>query len=75
MNENASPQLKTYLYCIIMYYITKLLWITKALMREGRIIRIYCLLNRSKHVYGKQFYFDIPKSLVEANETILKTSF
>lgn len=25
------------------------------------IIGIYCLLNRSKHVYGKQFYFDITK--------------
>lgn len=60
----------------------KLLWITKSFderEREGKcflIIKIYCLLNRSKHVYGKQFYFDITKSHVgEVNETILKTSF
>lgn len=47
----------------------------KALTRERKcfifIIKIYCLLNRSKHVYGKQFYFDITKTHVGATKTIL----
>lgn len=54
----------------------KLLWITKSFDEREKMVLIigtYCLLNRSKHVYGKQFYFDITKSHVgEVNETILK---